>query len=92
MCFMSRISPEKAKKIKEEVLAVLYEQNPKALFTKDIAVMIIRDEEFTKRLLLELKRDGLVMEVSLSEKGVVYRARRRWQLSEATFKAYQRLV
>ncbi|MDO8555838.1 MAG: hypothetical protein Q7R96_01540 [Nanoarchaeota archaeon] len=83
---------EKAAKIKEEVLAVLYEQNPKALFTKDVAAAIIRDEEFTKRLLDELKKAGFVREVSLSEKGVAYRARRRWQLSEAAFKAYQKLV
>lgn len=89
---MSRISLEKAAKIKEEVLAVLYEQNPKALFTKDVAAAIIRDEEFTKRLLDELKKAGFVREVSLSEKGVAYRARRRWQLSEAAFKAYQKLV
>jgi len=89
---MSRISAQKSAKIKEEVLAVLFEQNPKALFTKDVALAIIRDEEFTKRLLLELKKDGLVKEVSLSEKGIVYRARRRWQLSEAAFKAYQKLV
>ncbi len=89
---MSRISVEKVAKIKEEVLAVLFEQNPKALFTKDIAVAIIRDEEFIKRLLGELKKDGLVKEVSLSNQGVAYRARRRWQLSEAAFKVYQKLV
>ena len=89
---MSKISAQKAARIKEEMLAFLFENNPKALFTKDIATGIIRDEEFTKSLLLEMKKDNLVMEVALSEKGVVYRAGRRWRLSEPAFKAYANLV
>ncbi len=89
---MSKISIKNAGKIKEEILALLFEQSPKALFTKEVAHTIVRDEEFTKRLLLELKNDGLTREITLSEKGALYRARRRWQLTSKAFDAYAKLV
>ena len=88
---MSKISKQKIDKIKESMLSYLYEVNPKALFTVDIAREILRDEEFTKRLLLELKDSNLLKEVSKSSKGKDFLLRRRWQLTDATFAAFKRL-
>lgn len=88
---MSMISKEKVNKIKESILSYLYEVNPKSLFTADVAREILRDEEFTKRLLLELKEANLVKEISKSSKGKDLLVRRRWQLTDATFAAFKRL-
>jgi len=89
---VSKISGKKEARIKEDILAILFENSPKALFTKEVADAIIRDEEFTKRLLAEMKNEGLTREITLSEKGKAYAARRRWQLTEEAFKAYQKLA
>lgn len=89
---MSRISEAKKERIKEDILSFLYENNPKAMFTKEVADAIIRDEEFTKKLLLELKKSGLIKEIDISEKGKKFLVRRRWQLSKGAFDAYTRLV
>ena len=88
---MSRISREKSDKIKENILSLLFESNPKAHFTADIARELLRDEEFTKRLLLELKESNLVKEVSKSSKGKDFLIRRRWQLTEPAFAAFKKL-
>ena len=88
---MSKISKEKSDKIKESILSYLYEVNPKALFTADIAREILRDEEFTKRLLFELKETSLVKEISKSSKGKEFLVRRRWQLSDSAFTAFKKL-
>ncbi|MEK6904478.1 MAG: hypothetical protein AABW87_02690 [Nanoarchaeota archaeon] len=89
---MSKISEQKKAKIKEDILSFLYEINPKAMFTKEVAEAVIRDEEFTKNLLLELKRDNLVNEVDISEKGKKFLLRRRWQLTKGAFDAYAKLT
>ncbi|HLD15598.1 MAG TPA: hypothetical protein VJB94_03385 [Candidatus Nanoarchaeia archaeon] len=88
---MSVISKQKADKIKENILSYLYEVNPKSLFTVEVAREILRDEEFTKRLLLELKEASLVKEISKSSKGKELLIRRRWQLSDSAFAAFKRL-
>lgn len=86
---MSKLSPDKIKKIKEEIISLLYNNALKAMFTNEIASHLIRDEEFIKTILKELKKEGLVQEVEKSQKGKEYLRWRRWALSKSTFEAYK---
>ena len=84
-----KISQEKKEKISEQILALLYSINPKPLFTLHIANEIVRDEEFIKKLLLELKNKKLVVEIKKNPQGVPYIRRSRWKLSDAAYKIYR---
>ncbi len=84
-----KISKEKIEKISEQILAFLYSATPKPLFTYNIAKEIARDEEFIKRVLLELKEKGLVTEIRKTPEGKEYIKRSRWQLSDQAYKAYK---
>ena len=86
-----RLSDKKKEKISEQILALLYSQNPKALFTSNIAQEIARDEEFTKKLLVDLKAKKLIVEIKRSPKGIIYSRRSRWNLSDKTYVVYKRL-
>ncbi len=85
-----KISDPKKEKISEQILAFLYSINPKPFFTSHIAREIARDEEFIKKLLLELKNKGLVIEIKKNPSGMVYRKRSRWRLSPKTYEAYRK--
>jgi len=63
------ISKEKKEKISEQILAHLYSINPKPEFTSHIAREMARDEEFVKKLLLELKKKNIVVEINKNPKG-----------------------
>ena len=84
-----KISDQKKEKIFEHVLAHLYGSNLNPIFTSHIAREIARDEEFTKKLLKELKKKWLVVEIRRNPKGVQYIRRSRWKLGEETYKAYK---
>lgn len=84
-----KISKEKREKISEQILAFLFSNNPKSFFTSHIAREIARDEEFTKSLLLELKKKKLVLEVKKNSQGIDYARRSRWKLSETSYKLYK---
>ena len=86
-----RISEDKINKIKEEVLATLFRSSPKALFTAEVANSLARDEEFMKRLLLELEQKALISSVNKNNLGVDYKIRKRWRLTNTTFQAYQKI-
>ncbi|MGY4884722.1 MAG: hypothetical protein ACP5NZ_04055 [Nanobdellota archaeon] len=83
------ISKEKKEKISEQILAYLYFTNPKPLFTFYIAKEIARDEEFVKKLLKEMKKKGLVLEITKNPQGIDYLKRSRWKLSEKTYLLYK---
>jgi predicted transcriptional regulator with HTH domain len=83
------ISKEKKEKISEQILAYLYSVNPKPLFTFSIAREIARDEEFVKRLLLELKKNNLIIEIKKNPKGKEYIRRSRWKLTEGVYILYK---
>ena len=85
-----KISYKKKEKIYEQILAVLYSINPRSIFTSYIAKEIARDEEFTKKLLLELKNKKLVMEVKKNPKGIDYIKRARWKLSDEAYDSYKK--
>jgi len=84
-----KISKEKREKISEQILAILFSNSPKLLFTFDIAKEIARDEEFVKELLLELKTKGLVIKVGKNPEGISYKRRARWGLSDRAYNAYK---
>jgi len=84
------ISQKKREKISEQILALLYLKSPQALFTSQIAQEIARDEEFIKKILLELKNKNLVIKIKKNPKGIQYIRRLRWRLSDNTYKAYKK--
>jgi len=86
-----KISDKKKEKIFEQMLAVLYSSFPKSLFTSQIAYEVARDEEFMRRLLAELKGNKLVIEIKKNPKGIFYKRRSRWKLSDETYKTYKKL-
>jgi DNA-binding IscR family transcriptional regulator len=83
------ISKEKKEKISEQILAYLYSANPKPLFTAHIAKEIARDEEFIKKLLIDLKKKEFVIEITKNPKGKEYLRRSRWKLSEKIYVIYK---
>ena len=85
-----KISYKKKEKIYEQILAVLYSINPKSIFTSYIAKEIARDEEFTKKLLQELKNKKLILEIKKNPKGVCYTRRARWKLSDEAYNSYKK--
>jgi len=84
-----KISKEKLERISEQILAFLYSITPKSIFTSHIAREIARDEEFTKNLLLELKNKKLIVEIKKNPKGILYKRRARWKLSDAAYQTYK---
>ena len=84
-----KISYKKREKISEQILAFLYSINPKSIFTSHIAQEIARDEEFVKILLLNLKSKNLVNEIKKNPKGIDYKRRSRWRLSDTAYNAYK---
>ena len=88
---MPRISQVKEEKIKEAILAFLFQHTPKALFTYHIARELARDEEFIKRLLLELEGKEFILGVRKNPEGQDYSRRIRWRLSDKAYQAYKNL-
>ncbi|MFH0808729.1 MAG: hypothetical protein V1888_03905 [archaeon] len=87
---MPNISNEKIEKISEQILSYLFSVFPKLVFTVDVARELARDEEFVKRLLLDLEKKGLVVRVSKNSEGVEYLARMRWRVSNKVHEVYSR--
>lgn len=89
---MPKISEKKVNKIKEEVLALLYEHPLNPLFTSEIAEEIIRDEEFTLKILKDLYGNGLINEIKTNQKGREFLARRKWALKPSVYAQYKQLI
>jgi hypothetical protein len=83
------ISKEKKEKISEQILAYLYSTNPKPIFTFHIAKELARDEEFIKKLLIDLKKKEFVIEITKNPQGKDYTKRIRWKLSERIYLLYR---
>ncbi|MFW6283583.1 MAG: hypothetical protein ACOC1P_06050 [Minisyncoccales bacterium] len=84
-----KISKEKKKRIKEQILSFLFHEFPKTYFTAQIAREIARDEEFTKDLLQDLKKDKIVTPIKKNPEGIEYSRRIRWRLSKKAHRAYK---
>ncbi len=83
-----RISQEKKDRIIEQILLFLYQGFPKEPFTAEIAKEIARDEEFIKRLLLELKEKNLVLSIKKNKKGEPFSRRIKWRLTNQVYEVY----
>ena len=86
-----RISQEKKNKISEQILSLLFENNPRPLFISQISREIARDEEFVKRLLIDLSKKGLVDQIKKNPQGTDYKKRARWKLSNKSYEAYKQI-
>ena len=84
-----KISEKNKQKISEQILAYLYSITPRAVFTVQIARELVRDEEFVKRLLIDLKGKGFVADINKNSKGITYLKRKRWKLSDKAYSAYK---
>ena len=84
-----KISKEKKEKISEQILALLYSKSPQSIFTSQIAKELARDEEFVKKLLIDLKKKEFVIEITKNPKGKEYARRSRWKLSEKVYILYK---
>ena len=89
---MSRISQKVREKIKEEILRVLYENAPKPLYTKQLADLILRNDEFTLDLLIELEKKNFVKKVKKTKQGIEFAARKQWVLEPKIYLAYSKLT
>lgn len=85
-----KISNQKREKISEQILAYLFSITPKLVFTSYIAKEIARDEEFTKNLLINLKKKKLVDDVKKNPKGIDYINRTRWKMTDNAYEIYKR--
>lgn len=88
---MTKLSKKREESIKEEILSVLYE-NITGLSTYRIGEETLRDDEFTLRLLSEMKEKGLVKHVGKSVHGREYKTKKVWALSKEAFEAYKGLL
>ncbi len=87
---MPQISQKTKDKISEQILHYLFIISPESAFTNTVASSTARDEEFTKVLLLDLKKKGLVIEINKNSKGINYTKRQRWRLSNQAYEAYKK--
>lgn len=85
-----KISKNKIEKIFEQILALLYSNNFRPLFISEIAKEIARDEEFVKRLILELRDKKLILKINKNPKGIPYIKRARWKLTDKTYETYKK--
>jgi DNA-binding IscR family transcriptional regulator len=83
-----RISDQKKEKIVEQILHFLYQSFPKNPFTAEIAREIARDEEFVKKLLLELKEKNIVVAIRKNKEGIVFSRKIKWKLSNKVYDLY----
>ena len=86
---MPKISKDKRDKISEHILYYLFSISPDSKFTSDIAKEIARDEEFTKSLLNDLKKNSLVICIDKNPLGIKYEKRQRWMISSKAYSVYQ---
>ena len=87
---MSKISKQKQEKVMANIVSILFENSPEALFTSEIAEKEGRDEEFVKRLLHELEKKNIVVKVTKSPQGDIYSRRQRWRLSSPVYNIYSK--
>jgi hypothetical protein len=87
---MPIISNKKKDKIAEQILHYLFSISPESKFCSQISSEIARDEEFTKSLLIDLEKKGLVNSINKNKDGTDYTKRQRWCLSSRAFDVYSK--
>lgn len=85
---MVKLSEKTIQLLKDDIMSILYENPLKAMFTNEIAVELRRNNEFTKKLLLELKKKGLVEEVNKNKRGQEYLRNKKWRIPSRVLKVF----
>lgn len=88
---MSKISKEKEDKIMSDILSILFNSSPKAIFTSEISKTLARDEEYIKKLLLAMESKSLVVSIKKSPKGNNYSKCIRWRLNNQAYDVYKKI-
>ncbi len=88
---MPKISDSKKKKISEQILYYLFSQFPKQVFTVEVAVELARDEEFMKKMLLDMEKKGLIVKITKNSEGINYIRRIRWRISNSAYSIYKEM-
>lgn len=83
---MVKLSQKTMVLLKNDLMAILYENQLRPLFTNQIATELRRDNEFTKRLLLKLKKEGLVQEIRKNKRGQTYLSHIKWGIPSQVIK------
>lgn len=83
---MSKISEQTKERITQEVLKILFEQNLTPLSTKDIAEMLIRDDELILKILKNLHQHKIIK----LEQG--YARKRYWSMTSEAYTEYKKLI
>jgi DNA-binding transcriptional regulator GbsR (MarR family) len=83
---MSSISEEKIRKIKDNIIGILFDSSLKPLNTEEIADELARDDEFVLRLLKQLEKENLVKQISRAKR------KKLWIMSNDAYKAYKSLI
>lgn len=84
-----KISKEKKDRIAEQILLFLYHSFPKEPFTAEIAREIVRDEEFIKKILFELKEKNFIVSIRKNKKGEPFSRRLKWRLTNQVYDIYR---
>ncbi|MBS3134306.1 hypothetical protein J4214_03675 [Candidatus Woesearchaeota archaeon] len=88
---MVRLSEKTRLALKADISSILYENPLKAMFTKEIAFELRRDKEFTKQLLIEMEKNGLVERIVKNMKGKKYEKRVKWRIPQNMLKFYKEI-
>ena len=83
-----KLSNEKKQRIIEQIINFLYYTFPNQPFTAEIARELARDEEFVKRILLELNEKNIVFPIRKNKKGDIFSKRIKWKLSNKVYDIY----
>jgi hypothetical protein len=84
-----KISKEKKDVILEQILLYLFHSFPKTPYTSQIAKNLARDEEFTKKLLFDLKEKNLITEIRRNKRGDLLKRRLKWRLTPDVYNVYK---
>ena len=88
---MVKLSEKTTKLLKDDILSILYEKPLEAMYTNQIAIELRRDKEFVKSLLLEMKKEGHVDEISKNKRGHSYQTRKRWRISKRLLEQFNQI-
>ena len=86
---MVKLSSRILNLLKDDIISILYENNLNPLLTIEISNELRRDKEFTRRLLNELKEQGIITEIKKSNKGKNYIKRSKWAINQEVLNKFQ---
>jgi len=86
---MVKLSNKILNLLKDDIISILYENILNPPLTMKISNELRRDKEFTKKLLLELKEQGIITEIKKNNKGKNYIKRSRWAIKQEVLEKFK---